>query len=60
MRNFRNNLIAVASTLNTITVQGRENLDRLLGCIQMLERMVADMDAAEEEEQDNSVEEGEE
>lgn len=60
MRNFRNNLIAVASTLNTITVQGRENLDRLLGCIQMLERMVADMDAAEEEEQDYSVEEGEE
>lgn len=60
MRNFRNNIIAVASTLNTITVQGRDNLDRLLGCIQMLEKMVADMDAAEEEEQDNSVEEGEE
>jgi len=57
---MRDKLIAIAATLNTITVQGRDNLDRLLGCMQMIERIVAEMDAAEEEEQDNSIEEGEE
>lgn len=57
---MRDKLIAIAATLNTITVQGRDNLDRLLGCMQMIERIVTEMDAAKEEERNNSIEEGEE
>lgn len=45
------NLSAVVHTLNTIEVHGRENLDRLLGCIQVLEGMLAPAPARQGEEE---------
>ena len=37
----------IIKTLNVIEVRGAENLDRLLGCIQGLERLNAAIDAQE-------------
>lgn len=45
-------LDAVAKTLNKITVQGRENLDMLLGCILAIERI--DEPVEEKGEEDNA------
>lgn len=35
---------AVINTLNIIPVSGAENLDRMLGCIQTLEKLKANME----------------
>lgn len=35
------------STLNTVTVAGKENLDRLLGVILMLEQVLGDIQTEE-------------
>ena len=35
-------LYSLKKTLNEIEVHGSENLDRLLGCIQTIEKMIAD------------------
>lgn len=35
----------VVSTLNDIEVKGRDNLDKLLGCINALESVAKEMDA---------------
>lgn len=40
-QNDKNTLRAVVNTLNTIEVKGRENMDRLLGCIMALEHIMA-------------------
>ena len=45
----KTNLINVINTLNTIEVKGRENMNRLLGCILLLERVVAEADAPADE-----------
>ena len=37
-----NRLYALKKTLNEIEVRGSENLDRLLGCIQTIEKMIAE------------------
>ena len=44
-------LYALKKTLNEIEVRGSENLDRLLGCIQTIDRMIADGRKEEEHEQ---------
>lgn len=44
---MKDTLIAIIRTLNGISVCGSENLNRLLGCIQALESMVADMSKPE-------------
>lgn len=36
----------VTSTLNTVEVKGKDNLDKLLGCINALENVVQIMEAA--------------
>lgn len=40
----KTNLINVINTLNTIEIKGRENMNRMLGCIMLLERMAAEKD----------------
>ena len=35
-------LYSLKKTLNEIEVRGSENLDRLLGCIQTIEKMIVD------------------
>ena len=35
-----NRLYALKKTLNEIEVHGSENMDRLLGCIQTIEKMI--------------------
>ncbi len=40
--NLKSQLRAVLDTLNQIEVRGRENLDMLLGCILMLNGMIAE------------------
>lgn len=45
---MKDTLIAIIRTLNGISVCGSENLNRLLGCIQTLERVVAEMSKPEE------------
>lgn len=40
-------LTAVINTLNHVEVKGRQNLDALLGSIQMLEQVCKDMSQAE-------------
>jgi hypothetical protein len=35
-----NNLILLKNTLNQIEVRGEENLRRILGCIELLNRMI--------------------
>lgn len=37
---MKNNLISVINTLNTIEIKGRENMNRLLGSIILLEKVV--------------------
>jgi hypothetical protein len=37
-----NRLYALKKTLNEIEVRGSENLDRLLGCIQTIDKMIAE------------------
>lgn len=39
---------AVIGTLETVEVHGKTNLDALLGCIQALERIVAQLEAPPE------------
>ena len=43
-------LIAVINTLNGISVQGKDNLDRLLGSIQALEKLLKEQSEEKGEE----------
>ena len=45
---IKTNIIAVANTLNQITIQGKDNMNRLLGCIMMLENIAKAFDAPPE------------
>lgn len=36
----KTNLVNIINTLNTIEVKGKENMNRMLGCILLLEKMV--------------------
>lgn len=38
----RNTLLAVRATLDRVEVSGSGNLDKLLGCIQALDRLLAE------------------
>ena len=51
---MRETLIRIYNTLNRITVQGRDNLDQLLGCMQAIQALI------EMESSKQSTEEGEE
>ena len=42
-------LYAIKKTLNEIEVHGSENLDRLLGCMQMLETVLEEKDDGEQD-----------
>ena len=42
-------LKCVLITLEGITVSGHENWDRLLGCYQAIEKIIAEMESAPEE-----------
>lgn len=48
-------LNAVISTLETVEVKGKTNLSRLLGCINALESMVAQLRKAEDKPQKKEV-----
>lgn len=41
----------VLNTLNNVDVRGRENLDRLLGCMQALEKAAAALEKGDKEEE---------
>jgi len=45
----------VINTLNTITVNGKQNLDRLLGCIMALERVLSEMHNKQTEDAESEV-----
>ena len=47
----KSTLDAVVRTLNKITVNGRENLDMLLGCILAIEKIDEPVETAEKEEE---------
>lgn len=49
-----NRLYALRKTLDEIEVRGSENLDRLLGCIQTLDRMIAEAKEMSADEQDQA------
>lgn len=40
---IKTNLVNVISTLNRVEVKGRENMDHLLGCIMVLEKLVSEV-----------------
>lgn len=46
---IRRTILNVIQTLNGVTVQGKSNLDRLLGCIIALENTVRALDEKEAE-----------
>ena len=46
-------LRAVASTLNLVEVKGKNNLDKLLGCINALETVVQAIESTPGEEEQN-------
>lgn len=48
--NIATTLQAVINTLNRIPVSGAENLDGMLGCIQVLEKLKDDIEKAVEDE----------
>ena len=39
LQEIQNNINNIVNTLGTITVSGKENMNRLLGCIMLLETM---------------------
>ena len=53
--NTKDTLTVVIHTLNQITVCGAGNLDKLLGCIQVLERMKNELAAKAESEAKTSA-----
>ena len=42
-------LQAMYTTLNSVTVQGEENLDKLLACLQTIKQELKDIAAAEQQ-----------
>jgi hypothetical protein len=48
-----NRLYALKKTLNEIEVCGSENLDRLLGCILTIEKMIAEAEREVREDEQN-------
>lgn len=47
---LKNNLKNIRNTLNTVSVSGAENMNRLLGCIMMLDKVLQAADALTVEE----------
>lgn len=47
---LKNNLKNIRNTLNTVSVSGAENMNRLLGCIMMLDKVLQAADAMTVEE----------
>lgn len=47
---LKNNLKNIRNTLNTVSVSGAENMNRLLGCIMMLDKDIQAVDALTVEE----------
>ena len=50
---IRQTIINVINTLNQIPVSGKQSMDRLLGSIMALEKVVGEMDRREKEEKEN-------
>lgn len=48
---------AVISTLNTVEVKGKENLDKMLGCINALEQVAKNVECAAAAAAENETEE---
>lgn len=53
MDEIANTLRAVINTLNGVSVNGRENMNRLLGSIVALEKALASLEAKPEAQDDN-------
>ncbi len=47
---LKNNLKNIRDTLNTVSVSGADNMNRLLGCIMMLNKLIHGVDALTVEE----------
>lgn len=41
---IKSNLVSIINTLNTIEIKGRENMNRMLGSIVLLEKVIQDVD----------------
>lgn len=46
----KSNLVNIINTLNTIEVKGKENMNRMLGCILLLEKMAHEAEQNDEPE----------
>lgn len=46
-KQIKTNLISVINTLNTVEVKGRENMNRLLGSIMLLEKTTQEIEHLE-------------
>ena len=53
---LKNNMKNIRDTLNTVSVSGAENMNRLLGCIMMMNKLIKDVDSmiVEEAQDENS------
>lgn len=47
---LKNNMKNIRDTLNTVSVSGADNMNRLLGCIMMLNKLIPGVDALTVEE----------
>ena len=47
---LKNNLKNIRDTLNTVSVSGADNMNRLLGCIMMMNKLINGVDALTVEE----------
>lgn len=50
---MKEKLAQILRTLNQISVQGSQNLNRLLGCIQAIEQMLTEISLQDKETNDN-------
>lgn len=44
---MKENIMAIINTLNSVEVRGKENLDKMLGCIMLLEKMMTEENKGE-------------
>lgn len=49
MDEIRGTIARIIYTINQVDVRGKDNMDKLLGCIQALERLAAQLDTAGKE-----------
>ena len=44
---LKTGLTSIVNTLNTIEVKGKDNLNKLLGCVMLLEKLIPELEKLE-------------